>query len=49
ARNGKPDAKLCNDVGNHLRETKEARDILVSELRAMPPCLDVNCPDHISA
>ncbi|GFW10621.1 hypothetical protein TNCV_894151 [Trichonephila clavipes] len=29
-----------------LKETIEARDSLVSELRTMPPCLDQNCPDH---
>ncbi|GFY62679.1 uncharacterized protein TNIN_30831 [Trichonephila inaurata madagascariensis] len=46
AMNEKTDAKLCIDVGKHLGETKAARDILVSELRTMLPCLDVNCPDH---
>ncbi|GFU13409.1 nucleic-acid-binding protein from transposon X-element [Trichonephila clavipes] len=29
-----------------LKETIAARDLLVSELRTMPPCLDQNCPDH---
>ncbi|GFY57311.1 uncharacterized protein TNIN_102951 [Trichonephila inaurata madagascariensis] len=29
-----------------FRETLEAKDKLVSELRTIPPCLDVNCPDH---
>ncbi|GFU02632.1 uncharacterized protein TNCV_3755401 [Trichonephila clavipes] len=29
-----------------LKETIAARDLLVSELRSMPPCLDQNCPDH---
>ncbi|GFY31944.1 nucleic-acid-binding protein from transposon X-element [Trichonephila clavipes] len=29
-----------------LQETIAARDLLVSELRSMPPCLDQNCPDH---
>ncbi|GFS45921.1 uncharacterized protein TNIN_163751 [Trichonephila inaurata madagascariensis] len=48
ARNEKTDAKLCIDVGKHLGGTKAARDILVSELRTMPPCLGVNCPDHIT-
>ncbi|GFY55230.1 hypothetical protein TNIN_207341 [Trichonephila inaurata madagascariensis] len=31
-----------------LIETLEARDNLVSELRILPPCLDVNCPDHLT-
>ncbi|GFV88238.1 hypothetical protein TNCV_4542841 [Trichonephila clavipes] len=30
----------------HFKETMEARDLLVSELRTMPPCLNTNCPDH---
>ncbi|GFY46601.1 hypothetical protein TNIN_66961 [Trichonephila inaurata madagascariensis] len=29
-----------------LQETLEAKEKLVSELRTLPPCLDVNCPDH---
>ncbi|GFY60980.1 uncharacterized protein TNIN_238351 [Trichonephila inaurata madagascariensis] len=31
-----------------LIETLEARDNLVSELRILPPCLDINCPDHLT-
>ncbi|GFT03461.1 uncharacterized protein TNCV_2986171 [Trichonephila clavipes] len=35
-----------NDMEKHLKETMEARDRLVSELRTMPPCLNSACPDH---
>ncbi|GFY56169.1 uncharacterized protein TNIN_210341 [Trichonephila inaurata madagascariensis] len=38
--------EICGDIERNLQETIEARDKLVSELRTMPPCLDVNCPHH---
>ncbi|GFY59980.1 uncharacterized protein TNIN_262541 [Trichonephila inaurata madagascariensis] len=40
------EAGICKDLEKNLQETIEARVKLVSELRTMPPCLDVNCPDH---
>ncbi|GFY54437.1 uncharacterized protein TNIN_236761 [Trichonephila inaurata madagascariensis] len=37
---------VAETIERNLQETIEARDKLVSELRTLPPCLDVNCPDH---
>ncbi|GFS36481.1 uncharacterized protein TNIN_462981 [Trichonephila inaurata madagascariensis] len=44
--NNKDEAGICKDLEKNLRETIEAKAKLVSELRTMPPCLNVNCPDH---
>ncbi|GFY39986.1 uncharacterized protein TNIN_98821 [Trichonephila inaurata madagascariensis] len=40
--------EVYKNLQESLIETLEARDNLVSELRIMPPCLDVNCPDHLT-
>ncbi|GFY53113.1 uncharacterized protein TNIN_189761 [Trichonephila inaurata madagascariensis] len=45
-RNSKDKAGIHKELEKNLRETIEAKAKLVSELRTMPPCLDVNCPDH---
>ncbi|GFW23505.1 uncharacterized protein TNCV_3806021 [Trichonephila clavipes] len=42
----KDETGIRNDMEKHLKETMEARDLLVSELRTMPPCLNTNCPGH---
>ncbi|GFT08104.1 uncharacterized protein TNCV_3301321 [Trichonephila clavipes] len=39
---------VYSQLQESLKETIEARDSLVSELRTMPPCLDQNFPDHIA-
>ncbi|GFY62335.1 uncharacterized protein TNIN_211431 [Trichonephila inaurata madagascariensis] len=44
--NNKDQAGICKGLEKNLQETIEAKTKLVSELRTMPPCLDVNCPDH---
>ncbi|GFS75969.1 hypothetical protein TNCV_4666081 [Trichonephila clavipes] len=31
-----------------MKESQAARDLLVSELRTIPPCVDPDCPDHSS-
>ncbi|GFY19355.1 uncharacterized protein TNCV_4127421 [Trichonephila clavipes] len=43
---GKDEHGVYSQLQESLKETIEARDSLVSELRTMPPCLDQNCPDH---
>ncbi|GFY60729.1 uncharacterized protein TNIN_125281 [Trichonephila inaurata madagascariensis] len=45
-RNNSNPTGIADDIERNLQETIEARDKLVSELRTLPPCLDVNCPDH---
>ncbi|GFS70359.1 uncharacterized protein TNCV_4157751 [Trichonephila clavipes] len=45
-RHMKDETGVRKDMEKHLKETIEARDLLVSELRTMPPCLIFNCPDH---
>ncbi|GFY54640.1 uncharacterized protein TNIN_29191 [Trichonephila inaurata madagascariensis] len=45
-RNSKDEAGIRKQLEKNLRETIEAKSKLVSELRTMPPCLDLNCPDH---
>ncbi|GFY53328.1 hypothetical protein TNIN_222291 [Trichonephila inaurata madagascariensis] len=45
-RNSKDEAGIRKQLEKNLRETTEAKSKLVSELRTMPPCLDLNCPDH---
>ncbi|GFY66155.1 hypothetical protein TNIN_110651 [Trichonephila inaurata madagascariensis] len=45
-RNTNDEAGICKDLEKNLQETIEARAKLVSELRTMPPSLDVNSPDH---
>ncbi|GFY51338.1 DDE_Tnp_IS1595 domain-containing protein [Trichonephila inaurata madagascariensis] len=47
-RKNKDEAGICRYLEKNLRETIEARTKLVSELRTMPPCLDINCPDHFT-
>ncbi|GFT60693.1 uncharacterized protein TNCV_3584101 [Trichonephila clavipes] len=42
----KDEAGIRKEMEKYLKETIEARDQLVSELRTMPPCLIFNCPDH---
>ncbi|GFX82865.1 uncharacterized protein TNCV_2958211 [Trichonephila clavipes] len=42
----KDETGVRNDMEKHLKETIEARELLVSELRTMPLCLNSNCPDH---
>ncbi|GFT23772.1 uncharacterized protein TNCV_3512191 [Trichonephila clavipes] len=42
----KDEAGIRKQMENYLKETIEARDQLVSELRTKPPCLIFNCPDH---
>ncbi|GFY56661.1 uncharacterized protein TNIN_467811 [Trichonephila inaurata madagascariensis] len=44
--NNRDQTEVYQNLEDCLRETLEAKDRLVSELRIMPPCLDVNCPDH---
>ncbi|GFY41866.1 uncharacterized protein TNIN_133841 [Trichonephila inaurata madagascariensis] len=44
-RNSKDETGICKDLKQNLRETKQARAKLVSELRTIP-CLDNNCPGH---
>ncbi|GFT14177.1 hypothetical protein TNCV_2677191 [Trichonephila clavipes] len=43
---GKDEHGVYRQLQQSLKETIEARDSLVSELRTMPPCVDQNCPDH---
>ncbi|GFY53845.1 uncharacterized protein TNIN_362331 [Trichonephila inaurata madagascariensis] len=45
-RNNSSSTGIAEDIEMNLQETIQARDKLVSELRTLPPCLDVNCPDH---
>ncbi|GFS58278.1 uncharacterized protein TNIN_197551 [Trichonephila inaurata madagascariensis] len=45
-RNNSNSTGIADDIEMNLQETIQARDKLVSELRTLPPCLDVNCPDH---
>ncbi|GFY67087.1 uncharacterized protein TNIN_429911 [Trichonephila inaurata madagascariensis] len=45
-RNNSNSIGIAEDIEMNLQETIQARDKLVSELRTLPPCLDVNCPDH---
>ncbi|GFS60338.1 uncharacterized protein TNIN_232371 [Trichonephila inaurata madagascariensis] len=45
-RNNSNSTGIAEDIEMNLQETIQARDKLVSELRTLPPCLDVNCPDH---
>ncbi|GFY45980.1 uncharacterized protein TNIN_259131 [Trichonephila inaurata madagascariensis] len=45
-RNSKDEAGIRKQLEKNLRETIEDKSKLVSELRTIPPCLDLNCPDH---
>ncbi|GFY78180.1 uncharacterized protein TNIN_130971 [Trichonephila inaurata madagascariensis] len=45
-RNSKDEAGIRKQLEKNLRETIEAKSKLESQLRTMPPCLDLNCPDH---
>ncbi|GFY43907.1 uncharacterized protein TNIN_497881 [Trichonephila inaurata madagascariensis] len=40
--------EVYNTLQEALIEMLAARDDLVSELRILPPCLDENCPDHLT-
>ncbi|GFY46739.1 uncharacterized protein TNIN_120681 [Trichonephila inaurata madagascariensis] len=45
--NNRDQTPVYKNLEENLQETIEAKAKLVSELRTMPPCLDVNCSDLI--
>ncbi|GFS87332.1 hypothetical protein TNCV_422191 [Trichonephila clavipes] len=42
----KDESGFAAETKRNLKATEEERDLLVSELRTIPPCTNSDCPDH---
>ncbi|GFY54150.1 hypothetical protein TNIN_268251 [Trichonephila inaurata madagascariensis] len=39
---------FANQTIKSMKGSQEAKDLLVGEIRTIPPCVDPDCPDHSS-